>query len=235
MAVIAIANPKGGVGKSTTTLIVATYLAHNAKASVCVIDADPNQPIADWRSQGASASTVTVVGSVKEDTVMEAIEDAASKHQFVLVDLEGTASLLVSRAMVFADLVIVPMQASAVDGRQAARAIQTIGREETMIRRSNPNRRLPYRVLLTRTGAEGAPRSSSQKRLEDELRDNGVTRFSHTLAERQAYKAIFERRLALHEMGDLKVGNLEGAIRNAGQVCAEIVATVTEIEQGRAA
>jgi chromosome partitioning protein len=51
MPVIAVSNPKGGAGKSTTTLLLATYLAQSG-ASVCVLDADPNQPILDWKTKG---------------------------------------------------------------------------------------------------------------------------------------------------------------------------------------
>ena len=45
------------------------------------------------------------------------------KHQFIFIDLEGTASVLVSRSIALADFVIVPVQASAVDVRQAGKAI----------------------------------------------------------------------------------------------------------------
>ena len=40
MPVISTANPKGGSGKSTSTLVIATTLAAKG-ASVCIIDADP--------------------------------------------------------------------------------------------------------------------------------------------------------------------------------------------------
>lgn len=235
MAVIAAANPKGGAGKSTSTLILSTYLAHAAGASVCVIDADPNQPITDWKRNGQSQSTINVLGGAREDSIMNMIEEASATHQFVFVDLEGTASLLVTRAMAFSDLVLVPMQASAVDGRQAARAVEAVRREEKMMQRSNADRRLPYRVLLTRTAAPGAPIPSSQRRLEAELAANGVERFRTTFVERQAYKAMFEDRLALHEFEGRPVGNLEMAQRNASEVCAELLATMKSLEAERAA
>lgn len=233
MPVISVANPKGGVGKSTSTLVLGTYLAREGGATVCIIDADPNQPILDWREAGSSSSTVKVVGGVREDSIMEAIKSAAIEHQFVFVDLEGTASLMVTRSMLFSDLVVVPMQASAVDGRQAARAIQQVKREEDMLKHTSPGRVLPYRVLLTRTSAPGAPVPTAQRRLESELASAGVQRFQNSLAERQAYKAMFEHRLALHELKG--VGNLEGAVANAGLICDELIAAVSSIEQGRAA
>jgi chromosome partitioning protein len=42
MPVISFANPKGGAGKTTTALILATELADSG-ASVSIIDADPER------------------------------------------------------------------------------------------------------------------------------------------------------------------------------------------------
>ena len=156
MPVISTANPKGGSGKSTSTLVLATTLAATG-ASVCIIDADPNQPIYDWKYNGDSNSSITVIGGVKEDSILSTIEALSEQHQFVFVDLEGTASLLVSRAIAFSDFVIIPVQASSVDVRQAAKAINQVRNEERIMQRSNPNGRIPYRVLMTRTPAPGAP------------------------------------------------------------------------------
>jgi chromosome partitioning protein len=230
MPVIAIANPKGGAGKSTTTLAMATHLAHFAGVSTCIIDADPNQPISDWRNEGSSTSTVRVIGGAREETIMDTIKQAADQYKFLFIDLEGTASLLVTRSIMFSDLVIIPMQASAVDGRQAARAIEAVEREEKMFQHANPNRALPYRVLLNRTAAPGAPTPTAHRRLVEELDASGVKRFAATFAERQAYKAMFEHRLALHEMDDLPVGNLTAALLNSGQVCDELLTTLMTLQ-----
>ena len=46
MAVISVANPKGGSGKTTLTLVLAAQFA-SQNASVAVIDADPNAFIAN--------------------------------------------------------------------------------------------------------------------------------------------------------------------------------------------
>src|ERR1700712_5934441 len=120
MPVVVFANPKGGAGKSTSALVLALTLAE-AGATVTVIDSDPNRPILDWRS-GASRSNVRVVGDATESTIVHVIGAEREQQQFVFVDLEGTASRLVSRAIRRADLVVVPLQASAVDARQASRA-----------------------------------------------------------------------------------------------------------------
>ena len=143
MPVVVFANPKGGAGKSTSALILAQTLA-KAGASATVIDADPNRPILDWRS-GQSRSTVRVIGDAIESTIIRIITDERATQQFVFVDLEGTASRLVSRAISRADLVVVPLQASAVDARQGSRAVSLVQEEEALSRQIN------FRVLLTRT------------------------------------------------------------------------------------
>jgi chromosome partitioning protein len=50
MPIIPFVSPKGGTGKSTSVLLLATLLAK--VYDVTVIDADPNHPIKDWASGG---------------------------------------------------------------------------------------------------------------------------------------------------------------------------------------
>lgn len=228
MPVIAVSNPKGGAGKSTATLLLSTYLAQRG-ASVCVLDADPNQPIQDWKSQGRSHTTLEVIGGVRESNLMELLDK--QQQQFIFIDLEGTASVLVSRSIAMADFVIVPVQASAVDVRQASKAIRAIRDEERVAQRSNPDRRIPYRVLMTRTPAPGAPVSSVQQQLEAEIASAGIPKFRTSLAERLAFKAVFVERLSLAELGGFKVGNLEAAYENVHQLAEELIETLHQLRE----
>ncbi len=230
MPVIAVSNPKGGAGKSTTTLLLATYLAQGG-ASVCVLDADPNQPIMDWKVNGESKTTLKVIGGIKESNLMEVLDQQDA--QFVFIDLEGTASVLVSRSIAMADFVIIPVQASAVDVRQAGKAIRAVRDEEKVAQRSNPLRSIPYRVLMTRTPAPGAPVSSVQRQLEAELVEAKIPRFKTSLAERLAFKAIFVERLTLAELGEHKVGNLGAAYDNLHDLVGELIETLRALDKKR--
>src|ERR1700689_1517114 len=93
MPVVVVANPKGGAGKSTLSLVLGTSLASQG-ASVTLIDCDPNRPIVDWKS-GPSASRVRVIGDATESTGISVIQEEAKTRQFVIVGLEGTAIRLV--------------------------------------------------------------------------------------------------------------------------------------------
>lgn len=215
MPVIVVANPKGGAGKSTTTLVLAQTLA-GMGASVTLVDADPNRPIVDWRS-GASTIAFDVIGDVTEGSIIRVIRDHRAKRQFVFVDLEGTASRLVSRAITQADLVLIPLQASGVDARQASRAVELIQEEEEAL----GGREIPFRVLLTRTNPAIATRI--EREIVGALASAGLPLLRTHLNERQAYKAMFVRRLALSELDPGQVNGLPEAIRNAERLADELV------------
>jgi chromosome partitioning protein len=218
MPVIVTANPKGGAGKSTVTLVLAQTLAHLG-ASVTVIDADPNRPIMDWRS-GQSSLPIHVIGDATESTIIRLIREERARQQFVFVDLEGTASRLVSRAITQADLVLVPLQASGVDARQASRAVSLIHEEEEAL----GDRKIPFRILLTRTSPIIATRI--EKEIIVALMQADLPLLATRLHERQAYKAIFVRRLALHELDPAQINGLAEALANAQKLADEVVDVV---------
>jgi chromosome partitioning protein len=106
MPVLSFASPKGGVSKSTSATILATQLAAKG-ASVTIIDADPNRPIARWAGKPGKPKNLNVVADVAEETLIDAIEEASRKSAFVIVDLEGTANMMVAQAMSRSNLVII--------------------------------------------------------------------------------------------------------------------------------
>ena len=124
MPTIAFVSPKGGAGKSTSALLLATALAKVSE--VTIIDADPNHPIQDWADGGNVPPKMTVLSDVTEKTIVQQISDAAAMTPIVIVDLEGTASKTVLYAIGEADLVIIPTQGSPLDARQAGRTVQVV-------------------------------------------------------------------------------------------------------------
>ena len=76
MPTIAFISPKGGVGKTTAALLLASQLARGARVSV--IDADPNHPIASWAKGTALPDNLSIVADVDEDNILDRIEEAAA-------------------------------------------------------------------------------------------------------------------------------------------------------------
>ena len=220
MPVVSIANPKGGAGKSTAALVLGTMLAARG-ASVSIIDCDPNQPITAWAT-GSSKTTVRVLSDITESRIVSVIDVERAERQFVIVDLEGTASRMVSRAIARSDLVLIPMQASAVDAAQAARAVGLVREEEQVL-----NRPIPVRVLFTRTSAQIPTRN--EKLIMDELRTSGVPLLATHLNQRTAYQSLFTYKLTLEELDPVTVNGLEAAITNASRLAGEVVEVIRYI------
>ncbi len=226
MPVISIANAKGGAGKSTTALVLGTTLAAHG-ASVTIIDADPNQPLATW-AEGETRSTLRVLGGINESQIIPVIDREGAERQFVLVDLEGTASRLVSRAIARSDHVLIPMRASAVDATQAARTVLLVREEEQVIRRP-----INLRVMLTATSP--AVPTRAEKSIVAELRSATVPMLKTYLHQRTAFAAMFSYRLALNELDPALVNGLDAAIENARQFADEVAIMVQSHELEKAA
>src|SRR5215211_3954595 len=76
MPTIVFASSKGGAGKSTAAVLLATQLAERG-AEVTLIDADTNRHVAVWASKPRRPPNITVVADITEQTVIRQIDDAA--------------------------------------------------------------------------------------------------------------------------------------------------------------
>ncbi len=222
MPTIVFVSPKGGAGKTTSALVLASQLARSAL--VTVIDADPNRPIATWAKGANTPANLRVVTDADEENIMDKIEAAAAETPFVIVDLEGTASKIVVMAVSQADFVIVPTQGSQLDAEQAGRAFRVIQQQEKIVRRTQPSYALPYAVLLTRTNS--AIRARTLTHIQRGLVDAGIPVFDTELNEREAFKAMFSFRQPLEHLKDADVPNLDKAIQNAEAFAQEVITTL---------
>ena len=210
MPTIVFASPKGGAGKSTSAVILATELALKG-VEVTIIDADPNKPVSVWAKRPGRPENLTVLSSVSEESILEDIECAAQETTFVVVDLEGTASMMVAYAISRADLVVIPTQGSQLDAAEAAKAVK---------------RKIPYAILFTRTSAAIRPRTLQH--IQDEFQRHGVDAFRTHITEREAFRAIFSFGGTLESLSSQQVSNLDGAIANARAFAAEAVALLRQ-------
>ena len=216
MPVIAFANPKGGAGKTTSALLLASELASRG-ATVTILDADPEKWISQWGALPGRPANVMIISDVTEDTIVDQIEAAAAEAQFVVIDLEGTASLMVANAIGMSDLVIIPTQGSSMDAKGAAKTIRLIRNQARMARRD-----IPHAVLLTRTSAAVASRAIRNVR--DQLDQAGIPVFDASIVERAAYRDILDYGGLLADLDRAKVSNVDKAVENARAFAAEVVA-----------
>lgn len=229
MPVIAFANPKGGSGKTTSALLLAGELAARG-ASVAIVDADPERWVSQWGALPGKPENVTIIGDVSEDTIVDLVDDAAAANQFVIIDLEGTASLMVASAIGMSDLVIIPTQGASMDAKGASKTIKLIRNQARLAKRE-----IPYAVLLTRVSA--AVTSRSLKNVRDQLDQGNIEVFASSIVERAAYRDILDFGGLLSKLDPKQVSNLDKAVQNAMEFTAEVVERLksASAKQGRAA
>lgn len=221
MPVIAFANPKGGAGKTTAALLLASELTSRG-AAVTIIDADPERWLTQWGRLPGRPARLAIVSEVTEESIVDVIEAAQAQSQFVIVDLEGTASLMVANAVGMSDLVVIPTQGGAMDARGAAKMIRLIRNQERLARRP-----IAHGVLLTRTSA--AVTSRAMKNVREQLDRAGIAVFLTPIVERAAFRDIFDYGGLLADLPEDQVSNLANARRNASDFAGE---ALTWLKQG---
>lgn len=214
MPVIVLVSPKGGVGKTTASVLLADRLSD--KTNVAIIDADPNRPVQRWAEKGVPSPNLRVVSDVNEENIIDVIEDAAQRATFVVVDLEGTANKIVLLAVSQADIVLIPTQGSQLDAEQANRAIRVVKQQEKMSRRV-----VPYALLFTRTPAAVKPRSLTH--LVKSLAESQIPVLRTQLNEREAFRAVFSFRKRLADLDPDQVPNIERAVANVDGLVREVL------------
>jgi len=225
MPVISFVSPKGGAGKSTAALLLATELAQKG-AYVSVIDADPLGWISDWAGKPDKPETLSVQPGPRSDedetNIIDQIEEASKNNQFVIVDLEGTANMLIAYAVAQSDLVVIPTQPSHMDGKGAARAIQLVKQQEKAFKRT-----IPYAVLFTR--AKAAIRTRTQGAIQEELESASIPVYMTQLIEREAFRLLFSYGGSLKNL-PANTYKIEDAIKNARSFAGETIALIKKFE-----
>lgn len=235
MPTIVFASSKGGAGKTTAAVVLASELARQGAPKgidIALIDADPNQHSAAWAKKDGRPENIHLFENATEESILDAIDEAESKAAFVLVDLEGVASSAVIGAVSRADLVVIPCQPSQNDAKEAVKTIKTIQYSSRVA-----GRKIPFSVLFTRLSA--AIITKTGKHLAAEFDGAGVDLFECALVDREAFKSVFSYGGAVN---NLEGGNkreqesINKAAENARIFAEEVKRKLkSNIEQKRAA
>jgi chromosome partitioning protein len=159
-----------------------------------------------WASKGLVPPRIAIQSEVGESEIVRTIKAQDADGRIVIVDLEGVASRLVSRAISQADLVLIPMRATTLDATIGVRALALVQEEEEAL-----GRPIRHAVVFTMTKAIV---SKQHKGIENSLSRQGVDIIHPSLMERAAFSALFEFGGDLRSMP--AQGNMQAAQENAG-------------------
>ena len=182
MPTIAFVSSKGGVGKTTSALLLGLGLAE-AGLKVALVDSDPNLPLTSWAAMPGKPAEITVFHAQTFGDLPGALRSAKRTADWVIVDTEGGAPRMGGLAVANADLVITPLAASTLEVREvlkAAKLAKDVSWKE--------GRQIPLICLFSRT-AGGVRRSFQSVRAE--LHAQGLATLSTILSDKEAFRALF--------------------------------------------
>ena len=117
---IVVANLKGGVGKSTTSVYLAAAAAARGHDPVVLVDADRHASSAVWLEE-RPIEGVAVVEAPSERTLKKAM---AQKDGLVVVDTPPADERLIQSAIEAADAVVIPTRAGGVEFPRVALTLE---------------------------------------------------------------------------------------------------------------
>lgn len=142
MTIISFANSKGGAGKSTLCLLIASELAH-AGSKVLIIDADEQQSCSQWAARCRHAGTLPDNLTIEPANSPEALVAALKNNtaDIAIVDVQGSMNKMLIAAIVASDITIVPAKANVMEMTETVKLFEWA---------QNSLKRAPLRLVLTR-------------------------------------------------------------------------------------
>ncbi|MGG7518265.1 ParA family protein [Allorhizobium undicola] len=227
MSIITFANTKGGAGKTTAVLLLATELARRGR-SVAIIDTDPQRWISRWFEEAPPCANLTVATYVSVAALQRTITGVSREADHVIVDLPGAQSPLLATALGLSDHVVIPIQGSAMDAQGGAQVIELL---QYLDRRAGIS--IPFSVLLSRVNS--LVTTHSLQAVKNLLAERAVHVLDTPIIERSAFRDMFEFRRPLHMLDHRKVSNLPKALANTEAYTNEILALLPAASRTQAA
>lgn len=206
--IVALLNQKGGTGKTTLALHLAGEWVRRGHR-VTLIDADPQGSALDWSEQRAREHLPRRFGVVglARDTLHREAPELARDADHVVIDGPPRVAGLMRSALLAADLVLIPVQPSPLDGWASAEMLALVN--EARIYRPE----LVARFVLNRC----ATRTVLARETAESLTDHDPPALSATVGQRIAFATAAQ------------TGRLVSEIDNATAAAREIAALTDQI------
>lgn len=142
--IIAIANSKGGVGKSTIAVHLAAWL-HEQGHSITLADCDAQQSSSEWAREAVPQARAVRLSD--PDEILDRLPALAQESEFVIADGPGSNTETSRALLLRADLAIVPCKASMLEVRALAQATNVLRQAQDI--RGGPPRAV---IILSMVG-----------------------------------------------------------------------------------
>ena len=191
MTIFAVVNTKGGVGKTTTAVHLATMLA--SSNPTLLIDGDPQASAASWAAWRREAqlqpspTTTCLLGKA----ILNEGKGLAGGFTHTVVDAGGRDSAGLRAALLLEQFAIIPIGASNLDAAAMTDLLEIV----ELAKEYNPT--LDVRVLLTRVDS----RTKDASDMLDFLHEQKLAVLATRVCERVAYRRAIGEGAVVKELG----------------------------------
>lgn len=109
--IILVGGEKGGSGKSCLAQNIAVYLRTEKKASVLMVDCDPQRTTSDWIQERKANDALPEINCVQlYGKIRNELLSLRQYYDFVVIDCGGQDNLALRSSMAVADHILIPLR-----------------------------------------------------------------------------------------------------------------------------
>jgi chromosome partitioning protein len=205
MPILALVGNKGGSGKTTLCVNLATVL--NTRAPTLVLDADPQRSSLQWYELAYREDTVPVVDAV--DDLVAAVAAARIEYEYLVLDCPPSVHAeQTGQALGIADLAMIPVQPSPLD------LWASVHIEERIENAKSENPRLRAFLIINQL----EPRTKLSRLMDQALAELSLPAAKTAIRRRMIYRSAFLEGRAVAKLG-----------KRGAEATAEIEALIKEV------
>lgn len=190
IGVIAVANQKGGVGKTTLAMNMAAGLTR--RGSCIVVDADPQRSATMWIELSDSLREFPAKVVLAEDEIKKQIIQLQTEFDYIVIDCPPEIkSDSTMSAIEISQVLLIPLLPSPMDLWASTRIEELIKR----VQRVNPT--ISAFVVLNQI----EPRSAMSRGMDGALQEINIPVLRHRLSRRASYRTAALEGCSVYDLG----------------------------------
>ena len=176
MPVVAIVNQKGGTGKTTLAINLASVLAE--KGAVLLLDADPQASSQNWAAGEWTSPEGLAVKGMGKGNLLEQVRSVSRDYDWIIIDGPPGISRTSADAVRAADLVLIPAKPSPLDVWAASDIVAAVrARQKT----SNGTPKAAFVITMAQ------PRTRLGRQIDAALSEMGIPVLQARTTQRVSY------------------------------------------------